>query len=302
VLLRFFSLLALLLLPLETAFAAQVAITDDTGQKISLVAPASRIVTLYAGFDDILATLGREGKIIARTQTEAPVPALMDLPTVGTHLRPNLELVIGAGPDLVIQLGGREAAVGAAQELRSRGLPVAVFDISSLEGLFSAFLRLGILTGSEAEAEAVVRGMRERLDRVRRIVANEPKPRTALEIRYPPLLLAGSRGIAGDIVRSAGGTLVPSEELNHVPLGLEGLIALAPEVYIIQQGPMNPTPEPPAVRDGFAQLPAVKNSRVLMIDERIISRPGPRNLEAVERIAAFLHPGKAEAIRTGAPQ
>lgn len=299
---RLFSLLALLLLPLDESLAAQPVITDDTGQQISLVAPASRIVTLYAGFDDILATLGREGRIIARTQTEAPVPALMDTPTVGTHLRPNLELVAGAGPDLVIQLGGREAAVSAAQELRRQGLPVAVFNVASLDGLFSTFLRLGILTGSEAEAEAVVRGMRDRLERVRRIVAGAPKPRTALEIRFPPLLLAGSRGIAGDIVRNAGGALVPAEELNHVPLGIEGLIALAPEAYVVQQGPMNPMPELPIERDGFAEIPAIKNGRVLMIDERAVSRPGPRNLEAVERIAAFLHPDKAGDILRGAPQ
>jgi iron complex transport system substrate-binding protein len=37
-------------------------------------------------------------------------------------------------------------------------------------------------------------------------------------------------------------------------------------------------------------LDAVKQGRVLFVEEQIFSRPGPRSVEAVETLAAFLHP------------
>jgi len=34
----------------------------------------------------------------------------------------------------------------------------------------------------------------------------------------------------------------------------------------------------------------VEEGQVLFVDEHIFSRPGPRSVEAVEKLAAFLHP------------
>jgi len=47
-------------------------------------------------------------------------------------------------------------------------------------------------------------------------------------------------------------------------------------------------------------LKAVRTGRVLEVDEKLYSRPGPRIVQAVEELAKFLHP---EVMRdTKAPQ
>jgi iron complex transport system substrate-binding protein len=75
-----------------------------------------------------------------------------------------------------------------------------------------------------------------------------------------------------------------------VRLGEEALQVMAPQVYIIQEGPMNPDPAPVSKRPHFRRLPAVVNGRVHRVDEQAWSRPGPRNIAAVEELAAWLHP------------
>jgi iron complex transport system substrate-binding protein len=74
------------------------------------------------------------------------------------------------------------------------------------------------------------------------------------------------------------------------PFGLEALIKAQPEVYIIQQGPMNRSPDNIYTRPYFQELRAVKARRVLVVEESLFSRPGPRSAAAVEQLARFLHP------------
>ena len=77
-----------------------------------------------------------------------------------------------------------------------------------------------------------------------------------------------------------------------VRLGMETLIEHQPEAYVIQEGPMNRGPSPPGERPHFSALRAVRQGRILQVDEQIFSRPGPRSVEAVETLAEFLHPDR----------
>ena len=53
---------------------------------------------------------------------------------------------------------------------------------------------------------------------------------------------------------------------------------------------MNRNPAPPAKRAHFDQLQAVREGSVLVVDELLYSRPGPRCVDAVEELAASLYP------------
>ena len=68
----------------------------------------------------------------------------------------------------------------------------------------------------------------------------------------------------------------------------EALIAADPDVYLIQQGPMNPAPTPLTERDHYKGLRAVREGRVLVVDEERFARPGPRALDAAEELAGWL--------------
>ena len=105
------SVLVLLLSWGQDLRAAQIQ--DDRGQEISLKAPPQRLVSLYGGLSEILIALGLKDRIVAHIQGDE---SLTNIPTVGTHLQPNVEMILALKPDLVVQ-GGVPKGMPALKKL-----------------------------------------------------------------------------------------------------------------------------------------------------------------------------------------
>ncbi len=278
------SLLVLVLAWHEDLRAA--LIQDDRGQTISLAAPPQRIVSLYGGLTEILIALGLQDRVVAHIQGDE---SLTNIPTVGTHLQPNVEMILALKPDLVVQ-GGVPKGLPALKKLEAEGVPVAMFAPQDFPGLFSLIQRLGALTGRGEAATAMNRDLTERLAQVARRLKGTRPVRVFFEVRYLNLLAAGRGSMVNDIINRAGGVNIVESPQRLAPYGLEALLQANPEVYIIQQGPMNKSPEDIYSRPYFQELRAVKAKRVLVVEESLFSRPGPRSAAAVEQLARFLHP------------
>lgn len=265
----------------------KLAVTDDRGRLVELPAPAGRIIALYGAFNEILAAMGLEDSIIARTSADSLPPSILDKPSIGTHMRPNQELVVGLGPDLVLQMGGRRQAEAALAPLESRSIPCALFTAHTLAGLYSVIDRLGILTARPDRANELVSRMRARISEVATTSPGR-RPTVVFEARYPNLLVAGRTSMVSDIVDKAGGMNPVTLDKKLVRLSEEELLRLDPDLYVVQQGPMNPAPIPVEERPHFSTLKAVRHGRVLHVDEQVFSRPGPRNVQAVRELARAL--------------
>jgi len=279
--------------------AAPVAVTDDWGQTIRLSRPASRIIALYGAFAEMLCAMGAGDRLIARTQADIHPPEIQRLPSVGTHMRPNVELILGLKPDLVIQSASRRAATAEMERLVHAGIPVAVFHPTDFPSLFSCMERLGTLTGREAEAQETTAELRRRLEAVAaRIHGARSRPRVVFEIRSIPLTVGGRAGMVEAVLEAAGAQNAVETDRAIVPFDVESLLHLDPDVYVVQEGPMNKNPTHPADRPHFDRLRAVREGRVFFVDEFRYSRPGPRAVDAVEELAARLFP---ERFGRGAP-
>lgn len=282
-------LILLISLLLPRATLAEVRVTDDLGRTVALQQPARRVIALYSALAEIAVALGKADALVARTAADA-LPELAGKPSVGTHMRPNLELVVGARPELVLQLSGRDEALEPVRRLEELGIPVAVFRIATFDDLFAVTRRLGQLLGAEDAAKALESGWQGRLAAVETAVAAAPRPSVAFEIRSPDLLLAGKDSLVDEMIRRAGGRNAVTAPGRLARLSDEALLALAPEVYLMQRGPMNPNPAPLAQRRLFADLPAATSGRGFVVEEERYSRPGPASVAAVEELARLLHP------------
>jgi iron complex transport system substrate-binding protein len=265
---------------------AAAQIRDDRGQAISLEAPPRRLVSLYGGLTEVLQALGLRDRVVARIQGD---DTLKNIPTVGTHLQPNVEMILGLKPDLVVQ-GGVPKGLPALKRLEAEGVPVALFAPHDFPGLFSMIQRLGALTGREAAAAALKSDLEGRLEEIGRRLQGIRPVRVFFEVRHHNLLAAGRGSMVNDIITRAGGVNIVESSQKLAPFGLEALIKAQPEAYVIQQGPMNRSPEDIYTRPYFQELQAVKARRVLLVEESLFSRPGPRSAAAVEQLARFLHP------------
>jgi iron complex transport system substrate-binding protein len=254
---------------------------------ISLAAPPQRLVSLYGGLTEILIALGLKDRIVAHIQGDE---SLTNIPTVGTHLQPNVEMILALKPDLVIQ-GGVPKAMPALRKLEAEGIPVAMFAPRDFNALFKVIKQLGALTNRTAAADELTRAMEGKLAAVAARVAGRQPPRVFFEVRYHNLLAAGRGSLVNDIINRAGGVNILTSPQRLVAFSLEALLQADPEVYLIQEGAMNRSPDDIYTRPYFQELQAVRQRRVLVVAESLFSRPGPRSAEAVEELARFLHPG-----------
>jgi len=298
---------ATLLMPAQ---AFPLRIEDDQGTIIRLEQPATRIIPLYGAFTEMLFAIGAGSHVAARTEADQFPEEIKALPSVGTHMRPNVEMIIGLKPDLVIQSVSRRESLAEMESLNRAGIPVAVFAPKNLAEIFSTMISLGYLTGKEQEAEAKVAGLKQRLSRVQarlgldstQVSHVDPQTETAapcgiherrrvfFEVRSEPLTAAGRGSIVQDILAVAGAENVVRSNRTLLLYNLEALLFDNPDLYIVQTGPMNRNPVDPRERVHFDQLKAVREGNILYLDELLYSRPGPRCVDAVEQLAEKLYP------------
>jgi iron complex transport system substrate-binding protein len=283
----FWFLLALAIALPGAAFPIQVV--DDLGHEISLREPAKRIIPLYGAFAEMLFALGGDKEVVARTQADQFPPEIVNLPSVGTHMRPNVEMIIGLKPDLVVQSASRWEVVADMTRLEGAGIPVAVFSPNTFREIFSTMDRLAILLGRAQQGRVVVAQLEKRLAEVKdRLEHVKERPRVFFEVRPEPLTAAGRGSIVQEIITAAGAENVIKSEKAILQYNFEALLVADPDVYIVQRGPMSHNPVPPEKRPHFGQLRSVRKGRVIFVDEYLFSRPGPRCVDAVEQLAREL--------------
>lgn len=270
--------------------AGAACVTDDTGTEVCLDHPPTRAVSLYGAFTELLWEVGAGPTLVARTKNDDTIPAVRELPSVGTGLRPNVEYLLAVRPDLVVSRAGH-AAGQAVTALRARGLTVAAFDPRGLDDLYATLDRLGTLFGRAEEAGRLEARLREGLARVAAVAAGAPRRlRVVYEVRAEPLTVAGADSLVDELIRTAGGADAVEVPKKLVMLDVEALLRLDPDAYLVQEGPMNRNPTPPGERPHLATLRAVREGRVLTVDEHRFARPGPQVAAAAEELSRFLYP------------
>src|SRR5213083_824293 len=135
-----------------------IAVTDDAGRRVTLAAPARRIVSLLPSFTEILFDIGAGDRLVGRTTWCDYPPAALAVPSVGDGMPPNIEAVAARQPDLVV-LYNSGPNVAAAQQLERIGIRTVLLDLNRLEDLGPATRTLGRLTGLEQRAESLAAAM-----------------------------------------------------------------------------------------------------------------------------------------------
>ncbi|WP_092063081.1 ABC transporter substrate-binding protein [Desulfonauticus submarinus] len=272
----------IIFLPLN---AFSITIQDDLGQKIFLAKPAKKIVSLYGGITDILLSLNLKEHIVGWTKPDA-LEWGGNIVSIGTHMRPNLEIILSLHPDLVLQMGTAKHSILPIKHLKKYNIPVAVFNPHNFKELFHTILRIGKLVGKKQLAHQLVKQYQQKLKNLNTDkIPFTKRPTIFFEVRYPNLLSVGQGSIVSEIIYWAGGRNILKSSKKLLRISEEKLLSLNPQVYIIQKGPMNKKPISLHKRPLFKKIKAVLTNHILIVKEKNFSRPGPRSIEAV----LFLH-------------
>lgn len=271
----------------RAATGDQRATVDDAGDPLPPPARRSRIISLIPATTEILFALGAGDRVVGRTHWDGWPPEVVEVPDLGDGIRPSIETVLTARPDLVILYASGENR-DAAQALRGAGVPVISLRIDSIAEFERATLLLGDAVGEAERARQVVDSVRETLGRVRQATAGLERPTVFMLAWDTPLMTIGSGSFLSELVEIAGGRNVFGD--------LEGPSPQVSFEEVLKRNPQFILGRPETAGNLRAKprwfgLPAVREGRVLVMDTVLVGRPGVRLGEAAVSIANLLHPG-----------
>ncbi len=166
----------------------------------------------------------------------------------------------------------------------------------SLSDVFDDILRVGVATQRLLVAQALVRDLRARVNRVA-LPGPTRRPSVVCLEWFDPLYVAGHW--VPEMVQVAGGTDVLSQigEPSH-KVAWADVVAAQPECILLmpcgfdtrraikEAAPLRRLP-------GWNEIPAVKTNNVYALNgNAYFSRPGPRLVNGVEILAQLIHPGR----------
>ncbi len=278
------------------------------GPDVELSKPAMRIVALQPNIAEMLCEIGGLSHIAAVDKYTDYPPEMARIPKVGDILTPDYERIVSLRPELVITSRGTPADV--LQKLRDLGLQVLGVDPQGLDDVFSCMKMFGRIIGNEQVAADITAQLQRRriaiAERARAAAGVHGRPKTVFVLSLDPIFVAGKSSFIADLIEEAGGepaisVRAAAGEQPWPQISRETLLSAAPEVLIFPSGHGHETGAPNGEKlptqlrkdAAWAQVPAVKQGRVYVVDDDLITIPGPRLVQALEQVAELLHPTSA---------
>jgi iron complex transport system substrate-binding protein len=215
--------------------------------------------------------------------------------SIGNYYGPSIEPIVALDPDLVLASTG---SLDAADSLTNLGYNVIITEGQTLDEILSDILLLGRATYKNTEAAAVVSDMRARIDAVVDTVANEATttPTVYHEVWYDPIMSVGPTTFIDELMALAGGENIFHDATTSWPtVSSEAIVEKNPDVMFFPDMYMSTTNFYETVqavkeRPGWDSITAVQNDAIYEINADIVSRTGPRLVDALEAIAQMVHP------------
>ena len=275
-----------------------VTFTDMTGREITLDAPADRIVALTASDCEILYALGAGDKLVGRGEYCDYPAEVFEVPSVQSGYETNIEQIIELKPDVLV-MATMAQTVEQVEQLENAGIKVVVSDAQNIEGVYTAINMLGTLTGKTAEATTIVDSMKKTFDEVSAKAGEESAGSIYFEVsplQYG-LWTAGKGTFMDEIANMLGLKNAFADVEGWAEISEEQVIERAPDyiLTITMYFGEGPTPEEEILsRAGWENIPAVKNKKILNLQNNELSRPAPRLADAARMLYDLIHGTAAE--------
>jgi ABC-type Fe3+-hydroxamate transport system substrate-binding protein len=271
--------------PLRTGSFPQT-IVDDYDDTVRLTAAPTHIVSLNPTTTEILFTIGAGARLIGRSHWDTWPAATQHVPDLGNGIRPNVEAIIAAHPDLVILYASADNQP-AAQRLRSVGIATLAFKTDRIAEFDRATRTLGRVIGDTVHSTIVADSVRATLNRVRAATASLPRPRVVWPFMYRPVMVVGGGSYLDELLTIAGATNVYGSLTAPSPIvSLEDVVRQDPE-YILRSAD---TTQVGAIDPAWRAVRAVREGHVLITQTDIVGRPSVNLGMAAVQLATLLHP------------
>lgn len=270
-----------------------ITVTDMGGREITLEEPATRVVALTAADCEILYALGAGDTLVGRGEYCDWPAEVLEVPSVQSGADTNIEQIIALKPQVLLMsyMAQTDEQIAA---LEQAGIKVVVSYAQDIEGVYTAIELIGALMGKDEEAAEMIGGMKQTFAEVTENAAGDGSETVYFEVsplEYG-LWAAGSNTFMDEIAQMLGVTNIFADVSGWGEVSEEQVIERAPD-YIVTVSMYfgeGPTPEEEiSSRTGWENIPAIKNGKILNLQNNELSRPSPRLAEGAEMLFDFIY-------------
>jgi iron complex transport system substrate-binding protein len=274
---------------LVVARANAVSAIDSDGRKVSLPAPAQRIVSLAPHVTEQLYAAGAGAKVVAASDYSDYPEEAKRLPRVASSGTVNLEMVLALKPDLVVAWR-LEATAPALARLESLGVPVFYSEPRRLAQIPDAIEALGELAGTSAVAKLLADSLRKELARLDAAYRGRRPVSVFYQISERPLMTLGGGQFVSDAIALCGGRNIFADSALMAPVvNVESVLAADPEAIVGGNSDWQ------AHWRRFPGLRAVQAGNLYVVPVNEMHRHGPRAIGATRLLCEQLERARIKA-------
>lgn len=273
----------------ETSAAGSSTTAPETREPATDAGDApERIVSLGPTGTEILFAIGAGDQVVA-VDDQSDHPPGVPVTDLSSY-EPNVEAVAAHDPDLVVITGAVPDDVVPAFE--QVGIDVLYLDApTQLEEVYEQIRDIGIATGHEDEAADLVAEMQAEIaELVARVPEREERPTYFHELDEMLYTVTSSTfigqvyGLAG--LENVADAADPDGSFGGYPqVSPEFLVQADPDFVFLADGQCcGQDASTFAARPGFGSMRAVVNGNVVVVDEDVFSRWGPRIVDMLRTI------------------
>ena len=259
-----------------------VTVQGTTGS-VTLKAKPTKIISLSPTATEDLFAIGA-GKQVIAVDDQSNFPG--DAPKTDlSGVQPNVEAIASRSPDLVVVSFDANNVVGGLTNL---GIPVLVQGTAaSLNDAYDQITALGKATGNVAGATKVVDTMKSQLADAAKQAKKAASPQKYFFEVDNTYYTATSKTFIGDVLAPLGLTNIAdsadSTGSGFPQLSSEYIVGQNPDyIFFADSKCCAQTVQTVSTRPGWAEIAAVKNGRIVLLDDDIASRWGPRTPQLLE--------------------
>lgn len=237
-----------------------------------------RIICLTTETVEVLYLLGEQDRIVGISgYTTRPAIARKEKPKVSAFTTAKIDKILALKPDLVFGFSNLQADIAAA--LIKAGVEVHVFNQRSVDDILRMILTTGRLVGASEKAEKIVHEIKQQIASVRETASKlMRKPKVYFEEWDEPMMC--SIRWAAELIAIAGGEdcfpeLSPFHSAGQRIVTPSQVLERMPDIIIGSWCGKKFQPAQVIAREGWSEIPAVKNGMVFEIKSADILQPGP---------------------------
>ncbi|MGI6123832.1 MAG: ABC transporter substrate-binding protein [Acetivibrionales bacterium] len=270
-----------------------LVVIDSRGTEVTFDKTPEKIVSLMPSNTEILFALDCGDKLIAVSDYCNYPQETSDIPKLPSGEQLSIESIISLSPDVAI-IGNMAAMADQVNQLEQAGVKVIITEANNLTDTYGIIEMLGTVMGKEKEAENIVKDMKNGFEKIKKEVENKDSQKVYVEVsplEYG-LWSCGENTFIQELINIVGAKNIFDDIEGWAAVSEEQVIARNPDVILTTSSPLTGIEDPVGEilsRENWSQIEAVKNSKVVMLDSDMISRPGPRLLDAANELVKAIY-------------